>query len=165
MIDIRVLLEIYCKFCILNILLSFFIFMNNFYFFWLNGFYKCVIIFSYMLLMFLLLYCLIYKMGIVMEFLIKECCFFLVWYFLMINNCIKKYIILIVFYVFKMCLKYGENCMVIYEFRRVLVFCVFFIFVKWEDYLYIYICILIYNYLKFYVFICNINILIEELFF
>lgn len=147
MIDIRVLLEIYCKFCILNILLSFFIFMNNFYFFWLNGLYKCVIIFSYMLLMlmFLLLYCLIYKMGIVMEFLIKECCFFLVWYFLMINNCIKKYIILIVFYVFKMCLKYGKNCMVIYEFRRVLVFCVFFIFVKWEDYLYI----LIYNFWKF----------------
>lgn len=82
----------HCKSRILNILLSFFILMNNPYPSWSNGSYKRVIIFSYtlLMLMLLLLYCLTYKMGIVMEFSIKECCLFLARYFLMTNNRTKN---------------------------------------------------------------------------
>lgn len=91
--DTRASPETHCKSRILNILLSFFILMNNPYPSWSNGSYKRVIIFSYtlLMLMLLLLYCLTYKMGIVMEFSIKECCLFLARYFLMTNNRTKIY--------------------------------------------------------------------------
>lgn len=90
--DTRASPETHRKSRILNILLSFFILMNNPYPSWSNGSYKRVIIFSYtlLMLMLLLLYCLTYKMGIVMEFSIKECCLFLARYFLMTNNRTKK---------------------------------------------------------------------------
>lgn len=67
--DTRASPETHRKSRILNILLSFFILMNNPYPSWSNGSYKRVIIFSYtlLMLMLLLLYCLTYKMGIVME--------------------------------------------------------------------------------------------------
>lgn len=107
--DTRASPETHRKSRILNILLSFFILMNNPYPSWSNGSYKRVIIFSYTLLTLLLLYCLTYKMGIVMEFSIKECCLFLVRYFLMTNNRTKKYITLTVLYAFKMCSKYGKK--------------------------------------------------------
>lgn len=167
--DTRASPETHRKSRILNILLSFFILMNNPYPSWSNGSYKRVIIFSYtlLMLMLLLLYCLTYKMGIVMEFSIKECCLFLARYFLMTNNRTKKYITLTVLYAFKMCSKYVKK---LYgKLRRVSAPCAFLTFAKWEDHLhihvYIYICISIYNHLKFHVFTCNINILIEELFF
>lgn len=165
--DTRASPETHRKSRILNILLSFFILMNNPYPSWSNGSYKRVIIFSYTLLMLtlLLLNCLTYKMGIVMEFSIKECCLFLTRYFLMTNNRTKKYITLTVLHAFKMCSKYGKNCTAINELRRVSAPCAFLTFAKWEDHLHIYICISIYNHLKFHVFTCNINILIEELFF
>lgn len=117
----RASLETHRKSRILNILLSFFILMNNPYPSWSNGSYKRVIIFSYtlLMLMLLLLYCLTYKMGIVMEFSIKECCLFLARHFLMTNNRTKKYITLTVLYAFKMCSKYGKKCTAIYELRRV----------------------------------------------
>lgn len=159
--DTRASPETHRKSRILNILLSFFILMNNPYPSWSNGSYKRVIIFSYtlLMLMLLLLYCLTYKMGIVMEFSIKECCLFLARYFLMTNNRTKKYITLTVLYAFKMCSKYVKICTAIYELRRVSAPCAFLTFAKWEDHLHI----LIYNLWKFHVFI--INILIEELFF
>lgn len=156
--DTRASPETHRKSRILNILLSFFILMNNPYPSWSNGSYKRVIIFSYtlLMLMLLLLYCLTYKMGIVMEFSIKECCLFLARHFLMTDNRTKKYITLTVLYAFKMCSKYGENCTAIYELMRVSAPCAFLTFAKWEDHLHI----LIYDLWKFHLFI--INILIEE---
>lgn len=142
--DTRASPETHCKSRILNILLSFFILMNNPYPSWSNGSYKRVIIFSYtlLMLMLLLLYCLTYKMGIVMEFSIKECCLFLARYFLMTNNRTKNIYInitLTVLYAFKMCSKYVKNCTAIYELRRVSAPCAFLTFAKWEDHLHIYI--------------------------
>lgn len=169
--DTRASPETHRKSRILNILLSFFILMNNPYPSWSNGSYKRVIIFSYtlLMLMLLLLYCLTYKMGIVMEFSIKECCLFLARYFLMTNNRTQKYITLTVLYAFKICSKYVKKIVRQFtssgEFRRP----VHFLHLQNERityiYIYIYICISIYNHLKFHVFTCNINILIEELFF
>lgn len=131
--------ETHRKSRILNILLSFFILMNNPYPSLSNGPYKRVIIFSYTLLMltFLLLYCLTYKMVIGMEFSIKECCLF---WLLMTNNRTKIYNFNSTLHI-KMCSKYVKKCSAIYELRRVSAPCAFLTFAKWEDHLHI----LIYN--------------------